>query len=90
MWPSAVLRPAVSTLFSRRSWLPVLSTDERKDDFASTSLENSCQRQTNKQKSTTKVIIGYLVLFVLLTDHRTDQESVEVVSDCFQLLRHRH
>ena len=30
------------TLFSLSSWFPVLSTEERRDDLASTSLENSC------------------------------------------------
>lgn len=96
IWPSAVLRPAVSTLFNRRSWLPVLSTDERKDDFASTSLENSYQKQKwqwQKLESNHLLIILILLLavwyiFCCSCDSQTNQECIEVVSDSLQLLRH--
>lgn len=62
-WPSAVLRPAVSTLFSRSSWLPVLSTDERNDDLASTSLENSCKPTSKKMYQKNKAV-SWLNIFI--------------------------
>lgn len=42
-WAKFALSAAVSTFFNRSSWFPWLWTDVRKDDLASTSLENSCR-----------------------------------------------
>lgn len=60
MRDSSARRAAVSTFFSRRSWFPVLMTDDFREDLASTSLENSLK----KQKSQCSVLASTLDLSI--------------------------
>lgn len=69
-WAKFALSAAVSTFFNRSSWFPWLWTEARKEDLASTSLENSCEYRADVkcvcegQVRPKGLLAGYLMPFL--------------------------